>query len=46
MGAPFFAMIPLHTVALVMLYVGLGLALLATVLYIARGVAQVGKASS
>jgi cardiolipin synthase (CMP-forming) len=46
MGAPFFAMIPLHTVALVMLYVGLGLALLATALYIARGLAEVRKGSS
>jgi cardiolipin synthase len=38
MGAPFFAMIPLHTVALVMLYVGLALSLLATALYIRRGI--------
>jgi cardiolipin synthase len=38
MGAPFFAMIPLHTVAVVMLYVGLALSLLATALYIWRGV--------
>lgn len=40
MGAPFFAMIPLHTVALVMLYVGLALSLLATALYIRRGLAE------
>lgn len=37
MSAPFFAMIPLHTVALVMLYLGLALSLLASALYIRRG---------
>lgn len=37
MGAPFFAMIPLHTVALVMLYVGMGLSLAASALYIRSG---------
>jgi cardiolipin synthase len=40
MGAPFFAMAGLHTVALVMLYVGMTLALWATVLYVRRGVAE------
>jgi cardiolipin synthase len=40
MGAPFFAMIPLHTVALIMLYVGMALSLLATALYIRRGLAE------
>ena len=40
MGAPFFAMIPLHAVALVMLYVGIALSLLATALYIRRGVTE------
>jgi cardiolipin synthase len=40
MGAPFFAMIPLHTVALVMLYVGMALSLLATALYIQRGIRE------
>jgi cardiolipin synthase len=40
MGAPFFAMIPLHAVALVMLYVGMALSLLASALYIRRGVAE------
>ncbi|MBV9168209.1 MAG: CDP-alcohol phosphatidyltransferase family protein [Solirubrobacterales bacterium] len=40
MGAPFFAMIPLHTVALVMLYVGMGLSFLATALYFRAGLAQ------
>lgn len=43
MGAPFFAMIPLHTVALVMLYVGMALSLTATALYIRRGVAELGR---
>ncbi len=41
MGAPFFAMAGLHTVALVMLFVGLALSLTATVLYVQRGVAEV-----
>ena len=40
MGAPFFAMIPLHTVALVMLYLGMALSLLASALYIRRGLAE------
>ncbi len=40
MGAPFFAMIPLRTLALVMLYVGMALSLLATVLYVRRGLAE------
>ena len=37
MGAPFFAMLSLHTVALVMLYWGLAMALAATLLYIRTG---------
>ena len=41
MGAPFFAMLGLHTLALVMLYVGMALALTATALYVRRGVAEV-----
>ena len=41
MGAPFFALLGLHVVALVMLYSGLGLALLATGLYVRDGLAQV-----
>ncbi|HLY48058.1 MAG TPA: CDP-alcohol phosphatidyltransferase family protein [Solirubrobacteraceae bacterium] len=41
MGAPFFAMLGLHTVALVMLYVGLALALVATVLYFRSGAAEI-----
>jgi hypothetical protein len=40
MAAPFFAMAGVHWLALVMLYVGLSLSLLATVLYIRRGVAE------
>jgi cardiolipin synthase len=40
MGAPFFAMIPLHTVALIMLYVGMALSLTATALYIRRGISE------
>jgi cardiolipin synthase len=41
MGAPFFAMAGLHAVAVVMLYVGMALALSATVLYVRRGLAEV-----
>lgn len=41
MGAPFFAMVGLHTIALVLLYVGMALALTATALYVRRGVAEV-----
>ena len=37
MGAPFFAMAGLHTVALVMLYVGLVLSWIAAILYVVRG---------
>jgi cardiolipin synthase (CMP-forming) len=37
MGAPFFAMAGVHWLALVMLYVGMALALGATVLYVGRG---------
>ena len=40
MGAPFFAMLGLHTIALVLLYVGMVLALTATALYVRRGVAR------
>lgn len=43
MGAPFFAMASLHTVALVMLYVGMALSLSATGLYVARGAAELRK---
>jgi len=37
MGAPFFAMAGLHWLALVLLYVGLALALTATVMYVRDG---------
>jgi cardiolipin synthase (CMP-forming) len=40
MGAPFFAMAGVHWLALIMLYVGLALALLATALYIRSGIRQ------
>ncbi|HEY8765549.1 MAG TPA: CDP-alcohol phosphatidyltransferase family protein [Solirubrobacteraceae bacterium] len=40
MGAPFFAMAGLHWLALVMLYCGMALALLATALYVRDGIAQ------
>lgn len=46
MGAPFFAMVGLHVVALVMLYSGLALALSASALYVRRGLQEVSKASS
>ncbi len=41
MGAPFFAMLGLHTIALVLLYLGMALALTATALYVRRGVTEV-----
>lgn len=40
MGAPFFAILDLHVVALVMLYLGMALALSASGLYVRRGVAE------
>ncbi len=43
MGAPFFAMAGVHWLALIMLYVGLALALLATVLYVRNGLQQARK---
>lgn len=43
MGAPFFAMVGVHWLALVMLYVGLALALLATAMYIRRGSRQLSS---
>jgi cardiolipin synthase len=46
MGAPFFAILGLHTVALVMLYVGLALALAATALYIRDGRGQLRRKAS
>jgi cardiolipin synthase len=41
MGAPFLAMVGLHWLALVLLYVGMALTLTATALYVRRGVAEV-----
>lgn len=46
MGAPFFAVLGLHTVALVMLYLGLALAVLATALYVRDGRAQLRRKAS
>jgi cardiolipin synthase (CMP-forming) len=46
MGAPFFAMAGVHWLALIMLYVGLALALLATALYIRDGLAQARAANA
>jgi cardiolipin synthase len=43
MGAPFFAMAGVHWLALIMLYVGLALALIATVLYVRSGVREARK---
>jgi cardiolipin synthase len=40
MGAPFFAIAGVHWLALVMLYVGLALALLATARYVQRGIQE------
>jgi len=42
-GAPFFAMAGVHWLALIMLYVGLALALVATALYVRSGVRQARK---
>jgi cardiolipin synthase len=43
MGAPFFAMADVHVLALVLLYVGMALSLSATVLYVARGRAEIRR---
>jgi cardiolipin synthase len=43
MGAPFFAMAGLHTLALIMLYVGIALSLTASVLYVRRGMLELRK---
>lgn len=42
MGAPFFAIIGVHRLALVMLYVGIAFALVATVLYVRTGARELG----
>ncbi len=46
MGAPFFAMIGVHWLALIMLYVGLVLSLSSTVMYLRRGRRELHKLSS
>ena len=46
MGAPFFAMAGVHWLALIMLYSGLVLALVATALYIRDGLAQARAADA
>ncbi len=48
MGAPFFAMLGIHWLALTLLYIGLALSLAASVLYVRRGRSELGrkKASS
>ena len=43
MGGPFFAMVGVHWLALIMLYVGMVLALLATVLYVRDGLREARK---
>ena len=43
MGAPFFAMAGVHWLALILLYVGLTLSLIATALYVRSGVRQARK---
>lgn len=43
MGAPFFAMLGLHWLALIMLYSGLALTLSATALYVRTGLAEMRK---
>jgi cardiolipin synthase len=45
MGAPFFAMAGVHWLALIMLYAGLVLALIATGLYVRRGLAEARRLS-
>jgi len=44
MGAPFFAMAGVHWLALVVLYAGMALALLATVLYVRTGLREIPAA--
>jgi len=46
MSAPFFAMLSVHWLALILLYVGLALALTATGMYIRRGVGELRQLSS
>ncbi|HEX3615633.1 MAG TPA: CDP-alcohol phosphatidyltransferase family protein [Solirubrobacteraceae bacterium] len=46
MAAPFFAMAGVHRLALAMLYIGLGLALTASCLYVRNGLKEMSQASS
>ena len=46
MGAPFFAMLGVHWLALTLLYVGMTLALSASALYVQRGLGELRKLSS
>ena len=41
MGAPFFAMVGIHVLALVLLYAGMALAISASVLYVWRGIEEI-----
>ena len=43
MGAPFFAMAGVHWLAVIMLYVGLALALLATAMYVRTGLKELSN---
>jgi cardiolipin synthase len=45
MAAPFFAIAGVHWLALIMLYVGMALALLATVRYVQRGIHQLSSSA-
>jgi cardiolipin synthase len=45
MGAPFFAIAGVHWLALIMLYVGMALALLATVRYVQRGLHEASSSA-
>jgi cardiolipin synthase len=46
MGAPFFAMAGVHWLALILLYTGMALTLVATVLYVRSGIAQARRAET
>jgi cardiolipin synthase len=46
MGAPFFAILSVHWLALILLYIGLALSLTATTLYMRRGLQALRKLSS
>jgi cardiolipin synthase len=43
MGAPFFAMVGVHWLALILLYVGMALTLTATVLYVRTGIQEIRR---